>query len=244
MTLAGENLAALARMIDYNIANHILLYRISSDIVPFGSSLAADLPWDSLYAEQASIRSQTKIASSGMRVSMHPGQYTVLNSPDSGVVRRAIEDLSYHARFLDALRLDATHKIILHVGGKYGDAPSALARFATVYRDLDRRRFTKRLILENDGSIFHISEVLELCARIGAPAVYDNLHNAINPADTSKSDAYWISLCRETWRAADGVQKTHYSQQHPQKRAARTRTPSRSTRFWTIVTVCRVKSRI
>jgi UV DNA damage endonuclease len=215
MTLVGENLAALERMIDYNISNRIRLYRISSDIVPFGSSLAADLPWDSLYTEKIDSIA-AKITASGMRVSMHPGQFTVLNSPDSAVVRRAGQDLSYHARFLDALGLDSTHKIVLHVGGKYGDASSALARFASAYRDLDSA-VSRRLVLENDGSIFNISEVLELCERICAPAVYDNLHNAINPTGSFKSDAYWVSLCRGTWRTADGAQKTHYSQQHPNK---------------------------
>lgn len=215
LSLAGENLRAAERMIDYNIANSISFYRISSDIVPFGSSRASGLPWDTEHADRLQSIAQ-KIKNSGMRVSMHPGQYTVLNSPDAGVVRRAVEDLCYHARLLDALQLDATHKIILHVGGKYGDPSAALSRFAAVYRDLDAS-ITRRLILENDGSIFNIEEVLELCHRVGAPAVYDNLHNAINPAPTERSDAGWVSLCRETWRAADGAQKTHYSQQHPTK---------------------------
>ncbi len=215
LSLAGENLRALERMIDYNIANNISFYRISSDIVPFGSSRASGLPWDAAYA--APLQSiARKIALSGMRVSMHPGQYTVLNSPDAEVVRRAIEDLRYHARLLDALQLDATHKIILHVGGKYGEPAAALSRFLAVYRDLDAS-ITRRLILENDGSIYRIDEVLALCHRIGAPAVYDNLHNAINPAPISNSDADWVNLCRETWRPADGAQKTHYSQQHPDK---------------------------
>ncbi len=215
LALAGDNLAALERMIDYNIANGIRLYRISSGLIPFGSSLAAPLPWESVYAARLSSIAQ-KIAKSGMRVSMHPGQYTVLNSPDTGVVGRALDDLSYHARVLDALKLDRTHKIVLHIGGKYGDAAAAMSRFALVYRDL-APAVTRRLVLENDGGIYNIAEVLELCSRIGAPVVYDNLHNAIHPADKTKSDDFWISLCRETWRTKDGAQKTHYSQQHPQK---------------------------
>ncbi|HAX40025.1 MAG TPA: UV DNA damage repair endonuclease UvsE [Clostridiales bacterium] len=215
LTLAGDNFAALEQMIDYNITNNIRLYRISSDIVPFGSSHAAELRWDHAYAARL-LAIAEKIKTNNMRVSMHPGQYTVLNSPDADVVRRAIEDLAYHARFLDALKLDATHKIILHIGGKYGAPFAALARFAAVYRDLPAA-VSRRLVLENDGSIFTVSEVLELCHRIGAPAVYDNLHNAINPADATKSDAYWIDLCRDTWREKDGAQKTHYSQQHPAK---------------------------
>lgn len=215
ISLAGENLLAMERMIDYNIANNISFYRISSDIIPFGSSAAFRLPWEDVHKELLQ-KLAHKIEKSGMRVSMHPGQYTVLNSPDADVVRRAIDDLLYHARFLDALKLNQTHKIILHVGGKYGDPASALLRFVEVYRDLPEA-ITNRLILENDGSIYQISEVLALCNQIGAPAVYDNLHNAINPADVTKSDDDWISLCRETWREQDGKQKTHYSQQHPAK---------------------------
>ena len=207
LSLAGENLSALEHMIDYNITNGIRMFRISSDLIPFGSSLASGLAWDSVYAEQLN-RIAQKIKTSEMRVSMHPGQYTVLNSPDAGVVSRSMNDLRYHARLLDALHLDKTHKIILHVGGKYGETRAATSRFAEVYRDLDASIQT-RLILENDGSIYAIDEVLELCHRIGAPVVYDNLHNAINPADATKDDAYWVSLCRETWREADGAQKTH-----------------------------------
>jgi len=215
LSLAGENLCALERMVDYNIVNGISLYRISSDIVPFGSSLAARLPWDTVFQSKLSTIAH-KIKTSGMRVSMHPGQYTVLNSPDADVVSRAIDDLTYHARFLDALGLDASHKIILHAGGKYGDTAAAMSRFVSAYRDLDPA-VKQRLVLENDGSIYAIDEVLELCARIGAPAVYDNLHSAIHPAAESKSDDDWISLCRTTWRPGDGAPKTHYSQQHPNR---------------------------
>jgi len=213
--LAGENLNALERMIDYNAANGIRLYRISSGVVPFGSSLAAALPWDARYGDRFAAIS-AKIRRHGMRVSMHPGQYTVLNSPDAAVAGRAVDDLVYHARFLDALRLDATHKIILHVGGKYGDEKSAVQRFAEVYRGLDPA-VTRRLVLENDGAIYNIAQVLELCARIGAPAVYDNLHNAIHPSGQSRSDGDWVALCRATWKPEDGAQKTHYSQPHPDK---------------------------
>ena len=169
LSLAGENLSALERMIDYNIASGIRMYRISSDLVPFGSSVASALPWDALYREQLA-RIAQKIWTSDMRVSMHPGQYTVLNSPDVGVIARSMDDLRYHARLLDALRLDETHKIILHVGGKYGDPRAAVSRFVEVYRDLDAS-IQNRLILENDGSIYRIDEVLELCHRIGVPAV-------------------------------------------------------------------------
>ena len=215
LSLVCHNLRALSAMIDYNIQNGILLYRISSDLVPFGSSLARDLPWQAENAELLqSIRK--KIAASGMRVSMHPGQYTVLNSPDADVVRRAADDLRYHARVLDSLVSGQEHKIVLHAGGKYGEPASAMRRFVSAYRDLDAS-VTRRLVLENDGSIYTIAEALELSSSIGAPVIYDNLHNALNPADIETDDTYWIAQAAPTWSAADGPQKLHYSQQHPIK---------------------------
>ena len=42
----------------------------------------------------------------GMRVSMHPGQYTVLNAEKEDIVVKAIKDLEYHAKFLDCLGVD------------------------------------------------------------------------------------------------------------------------------------------
>ena len=79
LSLIGHNLDSLERMIDYNVNNGIKLFRISSDLIPFGSSLAAELPWQQIYAE--SFRISVIRSRAGMRVSMHPGQYTVLNSP-------------------------------------------------------------------------------------------------------------------------------------------------------------------
>ena len=79
--------------------------------------------------------------------------YAIRSYYDADVVSRAIDDLTYHARFLDALGLDASHKIILHAGGKYGDTAAAMSRFVSAYRDLDPA-VKQRLVLENDGSIY------------------------------------------------------------------------------------------
>jgi len=42
---------------------------------------------------------------------MHPGQYTLLNSKSEKTVQKSIAELTYHAKFLDALNLDKTAKI-------------------------------------------------------------------------------------------------------------------------------------
>jgi UV DNA damage endonuclease len=214
--LIAGNLRSLEALLDYNIANRILLFRISSDVIPFGSSPVNRLAWWDLYAPTLS-RLGEKIRAHGLRVSMHPGQYTVLNSPHPEVVARAIGDLAYHARFLDSLQLDATHKLILHVGGVYGDKEKALGRFAEVYRTLSPA-IRRRLVLENDDRCYDVQEVLALGQALGAPVVFDNLHNALHPSLLDRPEAAWIALAKETWKAGDGTQKIHYSQAGEGKR--------------------------
>lgn len=214
-SLIQNNLAALESIIDYNIDNGIELYRISSDLIPFGSSVALDLPWEKRFAEDFSRLGQ-KIKNSQLRVSLHPGQYTVLNSPKEDVVRRAVLDLDYHAAILDILGLDSSHKIVLHIGGGYGDKDSAKARFLKNYEQLSDA-VKQRLIIENDGSIYNIEDVLEISASAGIPVVYDNLHNQTNPSPSFSTDVYWIGEAGKTWKSKDGCQKIHYSQQDPDK---------------------------
>jgi len=92
-----HNLKALENIIDYNISQNIRLFRISSDLIPFGSSPVNRLDWWQLFDGRFKTIGR-KIKAGGLRVSMHPGQYTVLNSSDADVVTRAVQDLNYHAR--------------------------------------------------------------------------------------------------------------------------------------------------
>lgn len=216
LSLIEHNLNSLDRLIDYNIANGIKLFRISSDLIPFGSSVAAELPWHSIYAEKLAAVGN-KLLNAGMRVSMHPGQYTVLNSTDKVVAERAVNDLEYHSKVLHCLGLGREHKIVLHLGGVYGDKRQAENRFISRYKDLNPS-IQGRLVLENDDKLFNIQDVLDTAKIAGIPAVYDNLHNAMNPADTVYKDIDWIKKCSETWDTLDGPQKVHYSQQNPDKK--------------------------
>jgi len=217
LELISYNLNSLENIIDYNIKNKIKLFRISSDIIPFGSSPVNNLEWWDIFDSQFS-RIGHKIKTSGMRVSMHPGQYTVLNSPKKEVVENAIEDLRYHTKILDTLGVGEDNKIVLHIGGVYNDKSQAIRRFISNYRELDDS-VKQRLIIENDDKSYNISDVLEIGSIINVPVVFDNLHNQVNPFDKSKSDYYWIDKCKETWREKDGIQKIHYSQQNPLKKA-------------------------
>ena len=102
-----HNMRALETMLCYCAEARIPLVRISSDIIPLASHPQNSFDWQSeLEQELASARAT--LAQTGIRVSMHPGQYTVLNSPRQDVVDRAIDDLTFHAGFLDALGADSS----------------------------------------------------------------------------------------------------------------------------------------
>lgn len=214
--LIAQNLDALERMVEYNIRNGIRLFRISSDIIPFASSPVNRIPWDRAYGEHLAAIGQ-KARDGGMRLSMHPGQYTVLNSPNEQTVENAVRELEYHARFLDALGMDGTHKIVLHVGGAYGDKPAAMRWFEDRYQRL-ADAVKSRLIIENDDKVYTIQDVLTLGRDNRIPVVFDNLHHRANPCADKASDREWIAECAKSWMPNDGKPKIHYSQPDPGKK--------------------------
>lgn len=212
----ADNLAALEVALAYNARSRINLFRISSDVIPFGSSPVNTLDWTADFASQLAALGRSA-RTHGLRLSMHPGQYTVLNSSNADVVERAVADLVYHAAFLDALELDATAKIVLHVGGVYGNKETALDRFARAYETLPAA-VRRRLVIENDDRLFTARDVLALSRRTGAPVVFDTLHHELNHEPDSP---VWLELLDEahaTWDPEDGPQKIHYAQQAPGRR--------------------------
>lgn len=207
------NLDSLSNAIDFNIENKVKFFRLSSDIIPFASSPVNKINWLKDYKQKLATIGE-KIKSSQMRVSFHPGQYAVLNSPDPKIVANTIKDLEYHASFLDALGLNFTHKMVLHIGGVYGDKDAAINRFANNFKLLSNSA-KNRLIIENDDKSYHTSDALKLSKLINVPVVYDNFHNSILTSDPKVSDQDWIKLCSKTWQKKDGKPKIHYSNQKP-----------------------------
>ena len=65
----------------------------------------------------------------GIRLTSHPGQYTVLNSEDEQTRRLAVEELQVQAELMDAMELGPEAVVVLHVGGAVGGVDAALDRF-------------------------------------------------------------------------------------------------------------------
>ncbi len=207
----SDNLDALEQIIAYNTENNIKLYRISSDIIPFGSHPENTFDWQTRFSDKLKLIGDM-ISKAGIRVSMHPGQYTVLNSPNEETVSRAVEDLKYHCALLDSLGCGKDCKIVLHAGGAYGDKKASARRFTERYMKLDEQ-VKKRLVIENDDRSYNIEDILEISDITGLPVVFDNLHHELNSPEKAGSVYDWIEKCTKTWKSEDGIQKIHYSQQ-------------------------------
>ena len=204
----AENLATLQNVLRWNVSQGIHFFRVSSAVVPLASHDRFPLEWQTLFAaELAEIRQF--VTDNGVRLSMHPGQYTVLNAPRPEVVRAAVRELEYHADFLDAVD-PAQGTLTLHVGGAYGDKPASLGRFAEAFTLLSKNA-RGRLTLENDDRTFTAGEVLGLCEQLGVPMIFDFFHHKLNPTFESW-DAQLLPLLERvvaTW--GKRVPKLHLS---------------------------------
>ena len=127
--IVDENLELLARILRWNRAHQILVFRLSSDLVPLGSHAEADLT----QLRFARAREIAELAQ-GMRLSMHPGQYT-LPSASGQVWENSVRDLCYHAFLLELLG-QTQGDIVLHGGGVYGDRAASAERIRAHLLDL------------------------------------------------------------------------------------------------------------
>lgn len=211
---AAGNLACLKRILSWNAEHAILFFRITSDIVPFASHPVCTFRWREHFKNELAEIGEF-IRNAGIRISMHPDQFVVLNAPDKDVVGRSIAELVYHANVLDAMGLNTTAKIQLHVGGVYGDKEAGFARFARTYENLDPA-IRRRLVIENDDNRFTSADCLSVHEETGIPVLFDVFHHACHNSGEDMEEA--LRLTGETWKKSDGIPMVDYSSQHPGKR--------------------------
>jgi UV DNA damage endonuclease len=213
LELASANVEALQPILEWNAARGIELFRITSDVIPFGSHRINTVPWWRILEPQFT-RLGAFIREENLRVSMHPGQFTVLNSPRREVIDSSVKELEYHTKFLEALGIDESHKIVIHLGGIYDDKSASLKRFIQTSKSLDRK-IKQRLVIENDERCYTVADALNASEAIGVPVVFDVFHHSWNPSLEQRSLRSIIRLAAKTWRKRDGRVKIHYSNQWP-----------------------------
>lgn len=232
-----RSLQLLESVWDHLEAIDVRVYRLSSQVVPYGTH--PDLPalaWERQLEEAAPEleAAARRTRALGLRLSTHPGQYTVLNAPEPGVFAKAARDLEQDAALLDALGQGPEGSVVVHVGGEYGDRAAALDRWERAWWGLsDRAR--ARLALENDERIFGVEDVLELHRRTGVRVVLDVHHHRIHPASGGIPLGDALGRAIDTWAGARP--KVHLSSARtmldnpipvgvPQPRTSRSRKPA------------------
>ncbi|GCE09985.1 UV DNA damage repair endonuclease UvsE [Dictyobacter aurantiacus] len=204
--LVNENMALLSEILRWNREQNIMMYRLSSDLVPLGSHSSVNL-------RELDFSAYGNIAqlAHGMRLSTHPGQFT-LPSAKGDIWERSVKDLQYHSSLMDMLGIDGD--IVLHGGGVYGDRVATAERMKRNILSLPAE-IHSRLRLENDERSWSVTDLLPICEEVGVPLIIDSLHHQLNGNGIPFAQLPWSRILA-TWGSR--LPKLHYSEQNPTKR--------------------------
>jgi UV DNA damage endonuclease len=203
------SLQYLGAILEYLHEAGITMYRMSSDLAPYVTH--PDMPQFHGQIDECAeeLREIGRVAREcDVRLSFHPSQFVLLNSPDEALTRKSIADLSAQARMLDAMELGPEAVVVTHVGGVYGDLESGRERWVRAWGQLPEH-IRRRLVLENDDTRYGVADTLWIHERTGVPLVFDYLHHwCMDRVGIDQHEA--LAACLRTWPA--GVQpKIHYS---------------------------------
>jgi len=207
--LLRANLKNTYRILLYNQAYNIKVYRFTSKLVPLATHmLTKDWDYTAEFSDELK-QIGDYIKENDFRVSAHPDHYTLINSSSQKVLEESLKDLDYHVKIFEAMGLkDYKYKLILHVGGLYKDKEGSLARFKDNFEKLPDR-IRKRLIIENDDKSYTAADVLQLCKDINTPMVLDvHHHNCVNNGE--KIETLLPDIFR-TWDKEYFPPKVHFS---------------------------------
>ena len=208
----SRSLELLGPAFDHLEQIDVSVFRLSSQVIPYGTH--PDLP-DLHYLRQIEECREglealgARARARNLRLSTHPGQYTVINSADPDLTARSCADLEQDTALLDALGQGPEAAVVVHVGGLYNDRPSALDRWARAYENLSERA-RARVALENDDGPFGVTDVLELHRRTGVRIAYDHHHHRTSAESVTVPPAEALAATYATWQP--GVRpKVHLS---------------------------------
>jgi UV DNA damage endonuclease len=206
------SLEYVSQIMRYAAPLGIRMYRLSSNIAPYYTDTTRPQFGRQLEEAREQLAEVGALARElDLRLSMHPGQYTVLNSPNDETYRSAVRELQYASDVLDLMGQPPDNKVIVHVGGAYGDKPEAMRRWIERYPLLPEN-VRARLVIENDDTIFNLEEALFISGETGVPVVFDNLHNRVNPSSTLPDERDSLERALGTWSSGQ-TPKIHYSDQ-------------------------------
>ena len=188
--------------------DELRMVRISSDILPVYTqrdySYFWRLPDVRAYAEKHFAQVGALARSRSVRLSFHPGQFTVLASDNPEIVDRSIEEFEYHvdmARWMGYGKTFQDFKINVHIAGRQGPQGivDALSRMTPEARNC--------LTIENDEMTWGIEDSLELVDHCAL--VLDIHHHWIKTGEYIEPTDDRFKRIVDSWRGVRPV--IHYS---------------------------------
>jgi len=177
----------------------ITAFRIQSGIFPLhthpklGYSLESLPGFQKIEALMKSVKKKGRKLS--LRLSLHPDQFVVLDSPRKEVLDFSLKELESQALLA---KMTGATEINIHAGGVYGDKKSALARLKKSFKLLPAQA-RERLTIENDDVSFAPDELIPLCEELGVPFVYDIHHHRCNRGSFGIEEA--SAACARSWKS-------------------------------------------
>jgi UV DNA damage endonuclease len=208
LRLARENLHNTQRLLYHNSAHDIFVYRVTSRLIPLATHPFV-FGWDWMGDLKDELKSLGDyITKNSIRVSAHPDHFTLLNSPREEVLEKSLEDLEYHNNIFTGMGLDGCAKLVIHVGGLYGDKNTSAKRFVSNFNALPSY-IKERITLENDDKIYTAGDVLDICRQLCVPMVLDIHHDWCNSDGTSIDSI--LEDIFDTWKGQALMPKIHVS---------------------------------
>ncbi|RYF87277.1 MAG: UV DNA damage repair endonuclease UvsE [Chitinophagaceae bacterium] len=203
--LALSNVRALLKILEWNVANDIKVFRVTSELFPWASEYKLkDMPHFREIREILEACGKMPV-----RISSHPGPFNKV-AGSGATLDNTIKDLEIHSEIFDLMGLQASHwnKINIHVGGAYGDKTETLKRFAQNFSLLSEN-LRARLTIENDDKqgLYTVKDLHVLHEMIGIPIVFDYFHHKLHPGQQSEEEAFLTAY--QTW--SDAKPTFHYS---------------------------------
>lgn len=201
-----HNIARHIELVPRLVANNIRSFRISSSIFPlfeFNRSLAVT---DTALNQQLQVLGKL-FNENGIRVTTHPGQFTVLSSDKDSVVQNSIRELECHAWMFDTMGFEHSPYYAINIHGGKSDRSDKLIEVINSLPDNIR----KRLTLENDEKCYNVKQLMAIHEKTGVPIVFDTHHYNFNDDDYDFDRAF--DATRSSWGAVKPLQ--HLSNTEP-----------------------------
>jgi UV DNA damage endonuclease len=223
MSRALNNIKDVQKLIEWNNDHYIECLRLSSDMFPHYSNhrhIEEADRYELEFAKEELKKCGDLARKYEMRLTMHPGQFNVVGTPNEEAFNSTCVDLKMHADILDYMELDYNSILVVHGGGTYGDKETTIKRWIENFKRLPQN-VQDRLVLENDEKNFNIVDCLRVSAELGIPVVFDNHHfncyKLYHKDEKFKDISTYIYPAIETWLKKGLRPKFHISEQADDK---------------------------